>query len=120
MHPCLSIEGYLNGSFGFKCIPLGPLVMQVLMFDGPTKRHTFSQHGMEGFYLVPSPEHYRCYTVYVPAMHADRIINTVKLFVHNYPVPKLSSGDSARHAIDYLIEVINDSVPESLFLVGNK
>ena len=70
MNHHLSVEAYLNGDFGFNRIPLAPPGTQALIFEGPTKRRMFEQHGVEEWYLGPAPEHYRCYTVYVPDIRA--------------------------------------------------
>ena len=77
VNPCLSAEEYLNGDFYFNHTPLAPPGTRVLIFEVPTKRCMFAQHGVEGCYLGPAPEQYLYYTVYVPDTRAKRIVNTV-------------------------------------------
>ena len=99
MNPFLSADVYLNGDFDFNRTPLALPGIRVIMFEVPTKICTFAQHGVEGWHLGPSPEHYRCYTVYFPATNVERIVKTVDFSPHNLPVPKHSSTDAAHQAL---------------------
>ena len=96
---------------------MAPLGTRVLIFEVPTKRRMFANHGVEGWYWGTYPEHYWCYTVYVSATRSERIINTVDFFPHNCPVTKLSSTDAARQSVEDLEEALNNIAPEYLFAV---
>ena len=120
MNPHLYTEVYLNGDFDFNHNSLSPPGTRVLIFEGPTKHCTFENHGVERWYLVPTPEHYRCYTVYAPALRAEIIIKTLKFFQHDWLAPKLSSTDAARQAINDLMEALRNSAPESPLSIGDK
>ena len=113
VNPRLSAEAYLNGAFDFNRTLLAPPVTQVLIFKGPTKQRMFAQHGMEGWYLGPSPKHYQFHTVYFPATRAERIIKTIKFLPHNCPFSKLSSADAARQELEDLADAINNPAPAS-------
>ena len=100
---------------------LAPLWTRVIIFDGPIKQCTFTHHVAEGWYLGPAPEPYQYYTIYVPTMRAERIINTVELFPHDCPVPKLSCANAAHQAVADLMEVLRNPAPASSFSIrGDK
>ena len=80
----------------------------------------FAYHGVEGWYLVPSPEHYQCYTIYVPDTRVERIVKTVGCFPHNCPVPKRLSTDAALQVVEDLAEALKNPVSASLFAVGDE
>ena len=111
MNPILSAEAYLNGYFDFNCTPLTHPGKRVLIFEGLTKRRTFLQHVVEGWYLGPAPEYYQYYTVYVPATRAERIVKTVEFLLHNCPVQKRSSTDLARQEVENLEEALSNISP---------
>ena len=89
MNPHLSAEAYAKWDFDFNRNPLAPPGTQVLIFEDPTKRRTFVHHGMEEWYLGPSPEHYECYTIYALATRAERIVNKVECFLYTRPVTQI-------------------------------
>ena len=117
MNPHLSAEENLTGAFYSNPTPLVLSGTRVLIFEGLNKRHMFAQHGVEGWYWGPAPEHYQCYTVYVPTTLAERTVKTVEYPPHNCPVPKLLSTDVARQVVEYLAEALNNPAPASLFAV---
>ena len=106
--------------FDFNCTPMASPGTRVLIFEGTTKRPMFAQHGVEGWYWVPSPEHNQCYTVCVPSTHMERIVRTVDLFRCNFPVPKRLSTYTAFQAVEDLVETLNNPAPASLFAVGDE
>ena len=72
-------------------------------------------HGVDGWYIGPVREHYRCYRVYVPTTRAERVAKTVKFFPNNCPVPKLSSADNTARAVRELTEALLIPAPTSPF-----
>ena len=73
LNPCLSAEAFLNGAFVFNWDSLTPPRTKFLIFEWPGDRRTFDQHGLKVWYLVHSPDHYRCYTVYAPETLSNRV-----------------------------------------------
>ena len=79
MNPLLPTEANLNMAFDLNRTQLAPPGTWVLIFEVPTKKYTFAQNFVGGWYWEPAPYHYRCYTIYVRATHKERIIKIVEL-----------------------------------------
>ena len=77
LNPILSAEAQLNSAFDFNRTPLAPPGMQVIVHKTPNNRRTCPPHGVDGWYLGPSPDHYRCHRVYIPRTRTERITKTV-------------------------------------------
>jgi hypothetical protein len=65
--PKLSAYACLNGSFDFNKTPLAPPGTQVVVHTTPELRTNMAPHGVDGWYVGPSAEHYRCYKCYIPS-----------------------------------------------------
>ena len=65
MNPRLSGYAQLHGEFNYDAAPLPPPGKQVIIHENPTVRGTWASHGVKGWYLGPSTNHYRCHHVYV-------------------------------------------------------
>ena len=63
MNPKLSGYAQLHGEFNYNATPLDPPGTQIIVHEKPTVRETLSEHGVKGWYLGPSMEHYRCHHV---------------------------------------------------------
>jgi hypothetical protein len=75
--PKLSAYACLNGAFDFNRSPLAPPGTRVLVHVTPDKRHNMAPHGVDGWYVGPSPEHYRCHKFYIPSTFGIRDALTV-------------------------------------------
>ena len=93
---------------------------QNLFFEGAGDRCTFSQNGVEMWYLGMATEHYRFCTVYETETRSWQVAKTIKLFPHNFPVLGSSSTNTARRAIEYLAEAVKTPSLESPFSIGYK
>ena len=63
INPKLSAYAQLEGQHDFNANPLAPPGIQVLIHEKISTRRTWAPHGVEGWYLGPSMDHYRCYKV---------------------------------------------------------
>ena len=59
INPKLSAEAQLNGSFDYNITQLAPDGTEVVAHENPSQRGSWILHGAIGWYLVPSPNHYR-------------------------------------------------------------
>jgi hypothetical protein len=64
INPKLSAYAQLNGPFDFNRTPVAPLGARVIFHEKPQQRRTWAPHGIDGFYLGPEMEHYRCHQIY--------------------------------------------------------
>ena len=77
VHPKISANDALNGTFNFNATPLAPLGCKVVVHEKPGKRKTWDPAGTNGFYLGPAMQHYRCYLCYVTKSKGIRNCDTV-------------------------------------------
>ena len=87
MNPKLSGYSQLHGEFNYNNTPLAPPGTQVIVHEKPTVRGTWTSHGVKGWYLGPSMEHYRCHCVYITKTRGERDSDCVELPPHNTPLP---------------------------------
>ena len=113
VNPRLSAYEHLNGGFDFNRTPLGPLGCKVAIHEMPEARGTWSPHAVEGYYIGPAIQHYRCYNVWVDETKSERIANTLVWLPSMMPVPKTSSADAAVAAAQELIFALTNPHPAS-------
>ncbi len=59
--PCISAWTQLHGTYDLSAHPIAPLGMRIVLHEKPHQRATWAPHGVEGFYLGPALNYYRCY-----------------------------------------------------------
>ena len=89
INPKLSSWAYLNGVFDFNKTPMAPPGAKIVMHSKPDQRSSWAYHGLEGYYVGPAQNHYRCLTCYLPLTRSEVPSDTVK-FIRRYPPPLLS------------------------------
>jgi hypothetical protein len=76
-HPSLSAHASLFGNYNFNRVPLAPPGTKIVAHVAADTWTTFGQHGKAGWYIGPSPEHYRCYKCYFTGTMKERDVLTV-------------------------------------------
>ena len=66
----------------------------------------WSIHGARGWYLGPSPNHYRFFEVYITRIGKPRIVDTVEFYPAKCKMSTLSTGSIAVKAAVELTEAI--------------
>ena len=102
-NPRLSAEAQLNGAFDFNRTPLALPGTRVVVHKTPDNHLTLSPHGVDGWYIGPTPDHYRCHRVYIPRTRSERIAKTVEFSPHDCPLPSGSSTSAATAASRALV-----------------
>ena len=65
MNPKLSGYAQLHREFNYNATPLAPPGTQVIIHGKPTVRGTWAPHGVKGWYMGTSMNHYCCHHIYV-------------------------------------------------------
>jgi hypothetical protein len=65
INPKLSAWAQVNGTFDFNRTPLGPPGCRVVAHEKPAKRKTWAPHGLDGWYVGPALDLYRCHTIWI-------------------------------------------------------
>jgi hypothetical protein len=65
INPKLSAATHIFGQYDFNRAPMAPPRTRIIAHETPSRRRTWAPHGQDGWYIGPSLEHYRCYTVHI-------------------------------------------------------
>jgi hypothetical protein len=106
--PKLSAYACLNGPFDFNKTPLAPPGTRVIVHITPDQRSNMAPHGVDGWYVGPSPEHYRCHKCYIPSTHRARDALTVDWFPHYVPFPKVMNDEYLRQTATDMLTLLQD------------
>lgn len=83
----------LEGSFNFNSTPLALPGTKVIIHKKPNQqRQTWGTHGINGWYLGPSREHYRGYQVFACKIKAECNSDDVEFFPQHTPKSPLNSS----------------------------
>jgi hypothetical protein len=91
----LSSKAQLNGQFDYNKAPLASPGIKILIHERASTRSRWAPHGLNGWYLGPAREYYRCHRVYATKTSPERIADTVEFFPHQSTMPTTSSADAA-------------------------
>jgi len=107
LNPNISSYAELYGQFDYNATPIFPPGLKILIHEKPSQRSTWSPRGVEGWYLGPSKEHYRCHRVYCTQTNAERITDTMEIFPHQQ-TPTASMQEAAIIATEQLTSTIQE------------
>ena len=83
----------MEETFGFNKNPLAPPFCKLVIHENPYERRNRAPHRSVGWYIGTAMEHYRCHHIYVNTTRAERVGDTVKLFLHHAKITFVSSAD---------------------------
>ena len=63
--------------------PLAPPSAKVISHLKPSQRKSWGVHGIEGWYIGPAREHYKCYRIYNPKKRAEYVSDTVRFITED-------------------------------------
>jgi len=109
INPKLSAHEAIKGIFNYDATPLAPPGTKVIIYESPAQRKSWATHGIDGWYLGPATEHYRCYRIYVTKTKTEQIANTVTFQPHLFPTPHLSPKEQAIQAAQSLTEALKNA-----------
>ena len=101
----------LEGVFDYNKTPLAPPGTKVVIHEKPDKQASWAAHGVDGWYLGPAMEHYRCYRVYFNHTRAERNADTVEFFPQHTKVPSIAANDASTTAAQEIVAALSDPKP---------
>ena len=107
VNPKLSAYAYLFGEFDFNKTPLAPPGTKVLAHSKPGNRASWAPHGLQGWYIGPSMEHYRCVKCYFPRTKSVRDVDTVTFFPKHVKFPSVGTEEYLKQAATDIITILN-------------
>ena len=86
---------------------MAPPGTKALIHEKPSQRASWDPHAVEGWYLGPSLEHYRCVRVYIPSTFSERITDTVEYFPHDIKFPVYDTNQFLKRAASDILAALN-------------
>ena len=111
--PSLSAYHGLFGAFDFNKTPLAIPGTKVLVHEMPKQRNTWAQHGIPGFYIGPSMEHYRCFKCYIPSTNATRDSPTIEWFPTTIKFPTVTTDVYLKQTADDMLALLQPAKDQS-------
>ena len=108
MNPKLSAYAQIEGEFDYNRTPLAPPGTRVVVHEKPTDRGTWEAHGVDGWYIGPAMESYRCFKTYIWSTKAERITDTVEWFPHHFNMPKISDSELLIAATNDILKILQN------------
>jgi hypothetical protein len=81
INPRMPAYAQLNGHFDFNRTPLAPPGTRIIAHEKPDQRSSWDPPGVDGYYLGPALDQYRCYQVHITKTKGTRIVDTVEFFL---------------------------------------
>ena len=106
IQPHLSAWAYLNESYDFTKNPMAPPGSKILIHQKPANRASWAFHGIQGWYIGPTLQHYRCVRCYVPSTRSEVISDTIKFIPDYIPIPSATIEDYIKAAMEQTIAAI--------------
>jgi hypothetical protein len=120
MNPKLSAYAQVHGAFAFNRTPLAPPGTKVLVHEKPDVHGTWSPYAVEGWYVGPATNHYRCYKVWIKETSAKRIADTLTWLPLHVKMPGATPADAAAAAAkDLIAALLNPATPSPLSLMSD-
>jgi hypothetical protein len=94
---------------------MAPPYTRIIAHETPNRRSTWAPHGLDGWYIGPALEHYRCYTVHITKTRGYRIVETVDFFPEKFTLPFATPQDQATKAATELTRALMNPQPAGTF-----
>jgi Reverse transcriptase (RNA-dependent DNA polymerase) len=104
INPKLSAHAQMNGHYDFNRTPIAPPGIRVLVHEKPSARGTWAPHALDGWYVGPALDSYRCHRIWMWDTRAVRICDTITWMPTRVPMPTPSSHDVIS---EHLREIVN-------------
>jgi hypothetical protein len=102
--PSKSAYEILHGQYDWNRYPLAPLGCKAVVYEDGDTRGSWASRGVDGWYLGPSLDHYRCDKYYIPETRAYRISGSTELFPQHCQLPDMTPHQHLRALTDELTE----------------
>jgi hypothetical protein len=87
INPRMSAYAQLNRHFDFNRTPMVHPGTRVIAHEKRDQQASWDPHGVDGYYLGPALDHYRCYQVHI-TKKGTRIVDTVEFLPSKTAMPQ--------------------------------
>ncbi len=102
--PTISANEILHGPYDWNRYPLAPLGCKAVVYEDGDMRGSWASRGVDGWYLGPSMDHYRCDIYYIPETRAYQISGSTELFPQHCQLPDMTPHQHLRALTDELTD----------------
>jgi hypothetical protein len=99
------------GHFDYNRTPIAPPGIRVIVHEKPSKRATWSPHGVDGWCVGPALESCRCCTIWIAETRSLRICDTLSLLPTKVTMPLASSNDLILVGIQDILRALRNPTP---------
>jgi hypothetical protein len=115
INPRMLAYAQLNGHFDFNRTPLAPPDTRIIAHEKPDQWVSCDPHVVDGYYLGPALDYYRCYQVHITKTKGTRLVDTVEFFPSRLSIPNTSSKDPTSIAALELSNALQNPAPAAPF-----
>ena len=108
VNPKISAWTYLNGPHDFNRHPIAPPGSKILVHTKPSNRASWAFHGVQGWYVGLSLNHYRCVKCFIPTTRSEIIFDTIKFIPKYIPIPTASVEDHIKTALEHVVKLLKN------------
>ena len=116
LNPNLSAYAYFFGMFNYVATPLAPPGIKCQIHEKSNQRKSWAPNSVDGFYLGPAMQHYRCFKVFVTKTNGQRISDTVEFYPTKIRMPETSTLEQIKHSVNDVLHVLRNHQPKTPFL----
>ena len=112
INPKLSAWAQIYGHFDYNRTPLAPPGIRVFAHESCDKRGKWDPKAVEGYYVGPAMDSYRCFRVWVKDTQKVRICERVTWFPANLHMPIATPAEIVSNAISALRLALQDNLDD--------
>jgi hypothetical protein len=112
INPKLSAYAQIHGTFDHNRTPLAPPGIRVMVHQKPSTRLSWGTHAIDGWYIGPALESYRCYRVWIWETRMERICDTLEWFPTKVNLPTVSNTDLILAALQDILRILQNPLPD--------
>ena len=105
--PTKSAHEILYGAYDWNRYPLAPLGCKAVVYEDGDTRGSWASRGVDGWYLGPSKDHYRCDVYYIPETRGYRVSGSTELFPQHCQLPDMTPHQHFRALIDEMADDVD-------------
>ena len=105
----------MHGEFNYNAMHIFPPGTQFVIHKNQPVRGTWASHGVKGWYLVPSMNHYWCHHVYVTKKIGEQDSYFVEFLPHNTSLHYKYSAENTIIAAQELAYALKNPAPQAPF-----
>ena len=105
--PTKSAHEVLYGPYNWNRYPLAPLGCKAVVYEDGDTRGSWESRGVDGGYLGPSKDHYRCDVYYIPETRGYRVSGSTELLPQHCQLPDMTPHQHFRALIDEMSDDVD-------------